>query len=178
VNITKRKCLIAYFSRRGNNYVGGNIVNLPVGNTEVVARMIQKLTKGNLFRVEALKPYPRDYIETTEVAQKEQRSDARPELTGHVENMDSYDVIILGYPNWWGTMPMPVFTFLEEYDFSGKTIVPFCTHEGSGLGRSVKDIQRLCPQTNISESLVLRGGGVSKSQSEVSKWLCKIWMTD
>lgn len=125
---------MAYFSREGKNIVGGAITDLPVGNTEVVARMIQKATGSDSFRIEAVNPYPKDYHETTDVAQKEQRTDARPELTAHVENMDAYDVTLLGYPTWWGTMPMPVFTFLEEYDFAGKTIVPFYTHEGSSLG--------------------------------------------
>ncbi len=122
MNLKEEKCLIAYFSRAGNNYVSGNIVNLPIGNTEVVAKMIQEIIGGDLFRIDPVNSYPDDYTETTEVAEKELHDNARPELSSHVENMDSYNVIFLGYPNWWGTMPMPVFTFLEEYDFSGKTI--------------------------------------------------------
>ncbi|HEX3010705.1 MAG TPA: flavodoxin, partial [Syntrophomonadaceae bacterium] len=147
------KCLIAYFSRKGNNYVSGQIVNLPVGNTEIASNMIQEITGGDLFHIEAVNAYPEDYTETTEAAKQELQTNARPELTGHVGNMDSYDVIFLGYPNWWGTMPMPVFTFLEEYDFSGKTIIPFCTHEGSGLGHSEKDIAKLCPKAKLLKGL-------------------------
>ncbi len=166
-----KKILVAYFSRKGNNYVGGTIVDLPVGNTEVVAKMIQEMTGGELFRIDTIIPYPADYTETTEVAQKELRENARPTLSSHVENMDMYEVIYIGYPNWWGTIPMPVATFLSEYDLSGKTIVPFCTHEGSRLGRSVTDIAKICPQSTILEGLAVRGGVVNNAQNEVSKWL-------
>jgi flavodoxin len=170
------KCLIAYFSRPGNNYVGGRIVNLPVGNTEVVAKMIQEMTAGDLFRIEAVKKYPEDYTEITELAREEMNTNARPELAGRLENLASYDAIFLGYPNWWGTMPMPVFTFLEGYDFSGKTIVPFCTHEGSGLGRSIADIKKTCPHAIVPDGLAVRGGEVRNAQAEVSAWLREIGM--
>jgi flavodoxin len=113
MKVNGSKCLIAYFSRPGNNYVNGQIADLPVGNTEVVAKMIRELTGGDLFPMEPVKKYPKDYAETTDVAKEELRTSARPKLTGHVETMASYDVVFLGYPNWWGTMPMPVFTFLE-----------------------------------------------------------------
>ena len=175
--MAKKKSLIAYFSRQGNNYVSGKIVNLKVGNTEVAAEMIQEITGGDLFRIEAAKAYPEEYTETTEVAKQELRTNARPELTGHLLNMASYNVILLGYPNWWGTMPMPVFTFLEEYNFSGKTIAPFCTHEGSGLGRSVADINKICPQSTILNGLAIRGGEVKNANGEVSGWLREIGIT-
>ena len=175
-NVQNLKCLIAYFSRSGNNYVDGTIVNLPVGNTEVVANMIQEITQGDLFHIEAVNAYPEEYSETTEVAQQELRTNARPNLTRHLESMASYDVIFLGYPNWYGTMPMPVFTFLEEYDISGKTIVPFCTHEGSGLGRSVADIRKICPQSTVLEGLAIRGSDVKNAQNEVTGWLQDIGM--
>ena len=110
------KGLIAYYSRKGQNYVGGSIVNLPVGNTEIIAKKIQELTGNDLFEIDTIKPYPKDYTETTNVAMDEKRGNARPELTATVDNMDSYDVIYLGYPNWWGTFPMAVFTFLESND--------------------------------------------------------------
>jgi len=176
MNISNARCLIAYFSRSGNNYVNGNIVNLPVGNTEVVAKMIQEMTGGDLFHIESVNVYPVDYTETTEAAQEELRTNARPKLTRHLESVASYDVIFLGYPNWWGTMPMPVFTFLEEYDLSKKTIVPFCTHEGSGLGRSVSDIRKMFPQSAVPEGLAVRGADVKKAQNEVSGWLRDIGM--
>jgi flavodoxin len=165
------KVLIAYFSRAGENYVGGRIVNLPVGNTEVAANMIQKLKDGATFRIDTVNKYPADYNETTEVAQQELRQAARPELAGRVDNMGDYSVIFLGYPNWWGTMPMAVFSFLEGYDFSGKTIMPFCTHEGSGMGRSCGDIKKLCPGARVSQGLAIRGGSVQRAQHDISEWL-------
>jgi len=177
INEKTSKCLIAYFSRPGNNYVGGSIVNLPVGNTEVVATMIQNMTGGDLFHIESVNAYPNDYMETTEVAQAELRANARPKLTRHLENMASYDVIFLGHPNWWGTMPMPVFTFLEEYDLSGKTIASFCTHEGSGTGRSVADIKKMCPHSTVLDGLAIRGGDVKNAQDVVARWLRDIGMT-
>ncbi|MGA9188908.1 MAG: flavodoxin [Methanosarcina sp.] len=176
-NLKEKKCLIAYFSREGNNYVSGNIVNLPVGNTKIVANMIQEMTRGDLFRIDTVKSYPEDYTETTNVAKKELHDNARPELSNHVENIDSYNLIFLGYPNWWGTMPMPVFTFLEEYNFSGKIIVPFCTHEGSGLGHSEKDIAKLCPKATLLKGLAIHGSRVSAAKKDVADWLSKISMT-
>lgn len=172
-NVNTEKCLIAYYSRAGNNYVGGSIVNLPVGNTEVAANMIQKLTGGDLFKINTVKTYPTDYTETTEVAQRELRQNVRPELTGRIDNMADYRMIFLGYPNWWGTMPMAVYTFLEAYDFSGKTILPFCTHEGSGMGHSESDIKKLCPKSTVLKGLSLKGGSVQRSESEIAAWLKK-----
>jgi len=176
MNVKDSKCLIAYFSRPGNNYVNGQIVNLPVGNTEVVAKMIQETTKGDLFHIEPVNAYPANYTETTEVAQAELRANARPKLTRHLETLASYDVIFLGHPNWWGTMPMPVCTFLEGYDFSGKTIAPFCTHEGSGTGRSVADIKKMCPHSTVLDGLAIRGGDVKNAQDVVTGWLRDIGM--
>lgn len=164
-------CLIAYFSRPGKNYVGGTIVDLPVGNTEVIAKMIQEITGGYLFRIEPVKAYPEDYTETTEVAKKELQAKARPKLTGRAENMDAYNLILLGYPNWWGTMPMPVFTFLEGQNLSGKTIAPFCTHEGSGTGHSITDIRKTCPGATVIEGLAIRGGDVRNAKYTVAAWL-------
>jgi flavodoxin len=171
MNVTNKKSLIAYFSRKGQNYVSGRLVDLKVGNTEVVANMIQKITGGVLFHIESVAAYPNDYKEATEVAKNELRAKARPKLTGQVENMGAYDVIFLGYPNWWGTMPMPVFTFLESYDFSGKTIVPFCTHEGSGLGHSEKDIAKACPKVTMLKGIAIHGTNASSANSNVSSWI-------
>ena len=171
MNFKDSKCLIACFSRKGNNYVSGRIVNLPVGNTEVIAKMIQEITGGDLFLVEAVNAYPADYMKTTEVAQQELHTNARPKLTGFVENMASYDVIFLGYPDWWGTMPMAVWTFLEEYDFSGKTIIPFCTHEGSGLGHSEKDLAKLCPAAKLLKGLAIHGASVNGARKDIANWL-------
>ena len=166
-----KKPLIAYYSRKGNNYLNGSIVYLEVGNTEVVAKIIQEQTGGDLFEIETIKTYPEDYTETTNVAMEEKRKSARPELTYMVDQMDLYDVIYLGYPNWWGTFPMAVFTFLESYDFSGKTIIPFCTHEGSGLGNSERDIRKLCPNANVLPGIAIRGGSVKSAGNSIKTWL-------
>jgi flavodoxin len=168
------KSLIAYFSRKGNNYVGSSIVNLPIGNTEVIAKKIQELTGSNIFKINTLRSYPEDYTETTNEAREEKMENARPELTEIMDEMDSYDVIYIGYPIWWGTMPMAVFTFLESYDFSGKTIVPYCTHEGSGMGSSERDIKKLCPNARVLSGLAIRGGSVERADKDVANWLRKL----
>ena len=176
--MTNSKSLIAYFSRKGNNYVGGSIVNLPIGNTEVIAKKIRELTGSDTFEIKTIKSYPEDYTETTNVAKEELSNNFRPELTEIVDDMDSYDVIYIGYPNWYGTMPMAVFTFLESYDFSGKTIIPYCTHEGSGLGQSVRDIKKLCPNSRVLDGLAIKGGSVNRNQNDVSAWLHKLGISD
>lgn len=108
------------------------------------------------------------------MSKEELRANARPVLTGTVADMDSYDVIYLGYPNWWGTMPMAVFTFPESYDFSGKTIVPYCTHEGSGLGSSERDIKKLCPTAEVLSGLAIIGGTVDGADNDLANWLKKL----
>jgi flavodoxin len=173
-NLKETKFLIAYYSREGNNYVSGKIVNLPIGNTKIVANMIQEMIGGDVFRIDTIKSYPEDYTETINVAKKEQHDNARPELSSYVENMNFYNVIFLGYPNWYGTMPMPVFTFLEEHDFSDKTIIPFCTHEGSELGRSEKDIAKLCPKATLLKGLAIHGSRVSDAKIDITNWLNKL----
>ena len=165
------KSLIAFFSRKGSNYVGGRIVNLSIGNTELAAKMIQRLADGDLFRIATVKDYPSDYEETTDVARQELRQNARPELAARVDRLGDYTVIFLGYPNWWGTMPMAVFTFLEAYDFSGKTIVPFCTHEGSGLGHSEGEIRKLCPTATLLKGVAIPGGTVHHAGNQIATWL-------
>ena len=163
--------LIAYFSRRGENYVSGKLKELSVGNTEVAAGMLQQLTGADLFQLEPVHEYPKSYSACIDEAQADQLRDARPELKRYPESLDGYDTIYLGYPNYWGTMPMPVFTFLEHFDFSGKTILPFCTHEGSGLGRSERDIKRLCPGASVKPGLALHGGSVGNALPALQAWL-------
>lgn len=173
MNSGEKKCLIAYYSRKGNNYVSGSIVNLPIGNTEIIAKIINEITRGDMFRIDTRKSYPEDYEETTEVAKQELKSNARPELLNFVADMVAYKVIFLGYPIWWGTMPMAVYTFLESYDFSGKTIIPFSTHEGSGLGSSVREIVKLCPKAEVVNATSFHGGSVKNARSKVEKWIQK-----
>ena len=148
-----KKVLIAYFSHEGEAYVGGKIVKLKIGNTRVAAQMIHGLTGGDVFRIETEKPYPDEHMETVELAKSEQNAKARLVLKADALKMDDYDTVILGYPNWWGTCPMAVFTILEGHDFFGKTILPLCTHEGSGMGRSETDIQAACPGAKEEKGL-------------------------
>lgn len=174
MKLNEKNVLIAYYSRRGNNYVNGSIQNLTVGNTEVIARKIQAITQGELFHIESSTAYPEGYKETTEVAKKEFRDNARPELVRHLSGGEAYDVIFLGFPNWWGTMPMPVFTFLEEFDTLGKIIIPFCTHEGSGLGNSTRDIKKACPKASVVNEIDFYGSRVNESGDAVKAWITRI----
>jgi putative flavodoxin len=169
--IEMSKKLIAFYSRADDNYVNGLIKTLEVGNTEVAAGIIKELTGADLFKLEQLKPYARDYNECIAQAQADQRQNARPDLKSFPETLDEYDVIYLGYPNYWSTMPMAVFTFLEHFDFSGKTIKPFCTHEGSGLGSSLSDIKKLCPAAKVEKGLAIHGGSVKRSRKDIEKWV-------
>jgi flavodoxin len=166
-----KSILIAYFSRSGGNYVNGSIMNLPVGNTEVAAKRIHESTGANLFKINPVKKYSEDYRICTEEAKQELRTNARPELSEKLDTIDGYETIILAYPNWWGTMPMPVWTFLEGYNFSGKTILPLCTHEGSGLGGSERDIKKLCPDAKLQKGLSIYGGSVISSEKVIEAWL-------
>lgn len=122
--------LVAYFSLAGEQY---NVGVIEEGNTSIIAHMIAEQTGADLFEIEAVTPYPETHSDLLEVSQQEMAENARPEIIGTVDNMDEYDTVFIGYPNWWGDMPMIVYHFIESYDFSGKTIVPFCTHGGSGL---------------------------------------------
>ena len=163
--------LIVYFSRTGENYVNGTIKKLSVGNTETAAKLIQSKTGADMFKLVPLVSYSEDYNECIAQAKDDQRRGARPELTAYPDSIEQYDTIYLGYPNYWGTMPMCVFTFLEHFDLSGKTIRPFCTHEGSGMGSSVGDIKKLCPNAKVGTGLAIHGAKADKSGSDIDKWL-------
>ena len=174
--------LVAYFSRVGNTvWADGvdavtsaslNVVNGEfAGNAQLLAQMAQAVTDGDLFLIQTVDTYPSDYRETTNVASVEQSDNARPALATHVSNMDQYDTIVLIYPNWWGTLPQALYTFLEEYDFSGKTILPLCTHEGSRMGSSERAIAGLCPGATLLDGLAVRGASAASAQSEVETWI-------
>jgi len=167
------KILIAYYSRKGQNYVNGNIKNLDKGNTEIVAEFIQKTVGGDLFEIDTVKKYAEDYTACTVEAKEELKAKARPELKKFLPNIDEYDAIFIGYPCWWGTMPMACFTFLERYDTTNKKIIPFCTHEGSGLAASEKDIKKTCPKASVVSGLAIRGANAAKSEKEVAAWAKK-----
>ncbi|MDO4493672.1 MAG: flavodoxin [Clostridia bacterium] len=151
------KVLIAYFSWSGN--------------TRGVAQEIQRQTGADLFEISPLNPYSDDYNTVLMEAQRDQHDKARPELDAHIENFDQYDVILLGYPNWWASIPMPIATFLEEYDFSGKIIVPFCSHGGGRFGQSITAIAKLAPDSEIGTGLSIHYSGGSSLPEDVRNWL-------
>ena len=168
------KVLIAYFSHAGQNYSRGSIRDLTAGNTEVVAKKIHALIDSDLFFIDTIRKYPDDHMKKIEIAKREFNENARPELAARVESMEAYDTVIVAYPNWWTTMPMAVFTFLESYDFSGKTICPLITHGGSGFSNSSKDIQRLCPGAKMTKGLAINGDDAATCDRDVEKWLKQI----
>lgn len=170
------RILVAYFSRKGENYWNGNIKNIAKGNTEVVAEMIGTMTGGELFQVETVKPYAEDYHACVKEAVSELRVNARPELKRYLDTLHDYDTIILGFPNWCGTMPMAMFTFLEHYDWAGKRILPFCTNEGSGMGNSERDIQKICKGAEVESGLSIHGAEAADSHDRVEAWLSP-WKT-
>ncbi len=156
----QKKILIAFFSK--------------TGNTAEVAEAIRKNTGGTMFQIVPETAYPEDYDETVRIARKEVDTKARPAIKGKIENFEAYDVVFVGFPSYWATAPMSVFTFLESYDFSGKTIVPFVTHEGSSFGRSISDIASSCPKAKILEGLSIRGSNADSAETRVPEWLKKI----
>lgn len=163
--------LVIYFSRNGENYFGGELKDIKKGNTEVIAEYIQELDGADLFKVESKADYPFDYMKCTEIAKKEQQDNARPEIKETLESIDQYDVIYIGFPNWWGTLPMPMFTQLEQLDFTGKTVKPFVTHEGSGFGSSQKDLAKLCEGAVIKNGLSIPGAEVYDVKDKVKAWI-------
>lgn len=149
--------LIAYFSWSGN--------------TEAVAGMIQEEVGGDLFEIAPAEPYTEDYDALLEIAQAEQQEEARPELAGQVENWDSYDVIFVGYPNWWSDAPMAVYTFLESYDFAGKTLIPFNTSASGGFGRSLSGIEESAAGAEILEGFTVTSDRVEGVRKDVRAWI-------
>ncbi len=141
------------------------------GNTRGIANEIRSQTGADIFEIELVNPYSTNYNTVLDEAQRDQNKQARPEIKNKVENMEQYDTIILGYPNWWASIPMPIATFLEQYDFSGKTIVPFCSHGGGRFGQSLTAIAKLAPEATIAEGLAISYSGGSSLSSDISKWL-------
>ncbi len=166
--------LIAFYSRAGENYFGGAYRRISVGNTEKAAEMLAGLTGGELYKIEQAHPYSDDYQTCIAQAQADLQKKARPEVLGLPEDLDAYDEIYLGYPNYWGTMPMAVYTFLERYDFTGKTIHPFCTHEGSGLSGTVQDIQKAAPGAVVTKGLAIHGSSVDGAKAALEKWIREV----
>jgi flavodoxin len=165
------KTLIAFFSRAGENYFEGAYRHVDVGNTEIVANQIQELTGADSYKIEMKQPYSDDYKTCVNEAREDESTGARPELAAEPAHMDEYDTVILMYPNYCGTCPMAVFTFLEKYDFTGKTILPLCTNEGSGMGVSERDIAKSAKGAIIKEGLPVHGSSVDQAKPTVEKWL-------
>lgn len=165
--------LIAYYSRAGENYVSGEIRNLPVGNTETAAKYLQEITGADLFKIEPCCPYSQDYSECINQAKCDQQRNARPGLIQYPEQIARYDTLYLCFPNYWGTMPMPVFTFLEQCKFQGQTIKLLCTHEGDGFGHSRKDIEQIYPNVRIECGPAIRGTCILELRDIVEKWMWK-----
>ena len=165
------KTLIAFFSRADENYFGGAMRYVKVGNTEIVVNDMKEMISADTFKIEMKDPYSPVYMTCIDEAKKDLRAKARPELVSMPETIDEYDTVVLAYPNYWGTMPMAVFTFLENFNFSGKTILPLCTNEGSGMGGSERDIKKTCPGATVKSGLSVTGSEAANAASQVRKWL-------
>ena len=170
-DFTMAKTLIAFYSRADENYFGGAMRYVKVGNTEIVVNGMKEMIDADTFKIEMKDPYSPVYMTCIDEAKKDLRSKARPELVSMPASIDEYDTIVLAYPNYWGTMPMAVFTFLENFDFSGKTILPLCTNEGSGMGGSERDIKKTCPGANVKSGLSVTGSEAANAAGRVRKWL-------
>lgn len=151
------KVLVAYFSYSGN--------------TKSVAEKIQAKTNADIFEIDTTYDYPEEYNAVIDQAQQEQRDKARPELRAAIDNLADYDTVFIGYPNWWGDMPMVVYSFLDEYDLSGKTVIPFCTHGGSGLSGTVNSIKNEEPNADVKGGLAIRDNALSSADSAIDAWL-------
>lgn len=172
--LTGGKVLLAYFSRAGENYYYGGRTNLEVGNTEVLAGMISPLIGCDVYRIESADPYPDDYEETRERNVREQEANARPAIANPLASIEPYDTVLLGSPIWNVRAPMIMATFVEGFDFTGKTVIPFVTYAVSGLGTTVRDYSALCPGATIGEGLAVRGEEVRDASGEVEAWLRRI----
>lgn len=165
------KALVIYFSRADENYFGGAMRYIDKGNTEIIAEYIRDLCSADLFKVERNVPYSKDYMKCIKEAQDEQRRCERPELVKYLDNINGYDVIFIGTPIYWGTMPQPMFTALERLSFEGKVVMPFTTHEGSGLANVVTDIKKIAKGATVKQGLAITGSLVGSAKPDVAKWI-------
>ena len=167
-----KNILVAYFSRADENY---NVGTIDKGNTQIVAEYIASEVGAESFHIETVTPYPADYDECCDVAKQELADKARPEIQGGVENMEQYDIVFLGYPIWWGDMPMAVYTFMDSYDFSDKVVIPFNTHEGSGESGTYSAIGSYLPNAQVLDGMAIQGKTAqefnSDTQQSVRDWL-------
>ena len=166
--------LIAYYSRAGENYFGGALRAVEKGNTAKAAEMLARLTGGDLFEIRQKAPYSQGYRACVDEARRDFKEQARPELAQLPGDLSGYDRIYLGYPNYCGTMPMAVYTFLEQGDFSGKTICPFCTHEGSGLCSTEREIAGAARGAKVAEGLAINGSRVDEAEPALKSWVDRL----
>ncbi len=164
------KNLIIYYSRKGENYAGGSIVDLPKGNTETAAEFVQKSVGGDLFEIETVKPYAKSYDECIQEAKAELQQNARPELKSYLDSIDPYDNVFVCGPCWWGTYPCAVFSQLERLDFTGKRVFALMTHEGSALGCCESDLRKLCAGASFGKGLAVVGSKAAQSEKLVADW--------
>lgn len=164
------KSLVIYFSHTGENYMKDGLRNIDKGNTEIVAEYIKDITGADLFKVETIKDYPYGYQECCDVAKEELNNDFRSELKNKLDDISSYDVIYIGGPVWWGHYPYAMFTQLEGLDFTGKIVKPFTTHEGSGLGSVMEDINRFCASATVKDALAIRGSDAKDAKERLESW--------
>jgi flavodoxin len=169
--LTNSKILLAYFSRAGENYYYGDRTHLEVGNTEILAGMISKLIRCDVHRIEAVDPYSDGYKATVERNVREQEADARPAIANPLDSIEPYGIVLLGSPIWNVRAPMIMTTFVEGFDFTGKTVIPFTTHAMSGLGTTARDYDTSCPGATIGEGLAVRGEQVRDAGAAVEAWL-------
>lgn len=165
------KILTVFFSLTGQTYADGGVVTLDKGFTNIAAEYIQEVVGGDLFQIEQTRKYAEDHFTMIDEAKEEYQNNERPALKGFCDNLDDYDTIFLGFPNWWGTLPMPVLTFMDHYDWSGKRIIPFNTSGGGGFGRSLKDLAKSAKGAKIDPNgLTVKGTEVTASKSQIQKW--------
>lgn len=168
------KTLVAFYSRAGENYFSGTYRHIPVGNTQRVAQVIAQETDADLFAIQQVQPYATEYQICVAQAREDFYNKARPAVQNLPENLDDYDEIYLGYPNYCGDMPMAVYTFLEAFSWEGKTIHPFCTHEGSGLSDTERSIQRVCTGATVTKGLAVHGSHVDSAKHAIQAWIKKM----
>jgi flavodoxin len=167
-----KNILVAYFSRADENY---NVGTIEKGNTQIVAEYIADEVGADSFHIETVTPYPADYDDCCDVAKKELADKARPELNGTVDNMEQYDIVFLGYPIWWGDMPMAVYTFMDSYDFSDKVVIPFNTHEGSGESGTYSAIASYLPNAQVLDGMAIQGKSAQEFSSD-TKQAVRDWL--
>lgn len=178
----KTNILIAYFSYGENTELPENIDasssasiqiwnGTTTGNTGILAHMIEEATGGEIFSIKTVNKYPPNYDETVKQGQEENKNNIRPELATHIESLDDYDTIFLGFPNWWYDMPMAMYSFLDEYDFGDKTIIPFCTSGGSGFSDTIQTIKTAEPNVAVLEGISIGASSATDAQKQVTEWL-------